>query len=102
MASVAHPAIDTVTERLVHSRDSIGSLDAGSAILTADAAAETGSGRVRVAETGARAHRVFVVALTVSCVSRRFDIYTTINTLDAASDTLQGALCHSRNDVVHP
>ena len=68
MASVAHPAIDTVTERLVHSRDSIGSLDAGSAILTADAAAETGSGRVRVAETGARAHRVFVVALTVPCI----------------------------------
>ena len=83
MALVAHPAIDTVTERLVHSRDSIGSLDARSAILTANAAAETGTGRVRVTETGARAHRVFVVALTVSCVEDMFKRIT--RTLCAAA-----------------
>ena len=68
LAFVTHPTVDTVTERLIDSRDSIGSLDARAAIFTADVAAQTGSGRVRVAETGARTHRVFVVTLTVSCI----------------------------------
>ena len=72
LALVAHPAVDTVTERLIDSRDPIGSLDAGAAILAADVTAETGSGRVRVAEAGARSHRVFIVTLAVSCIQHMF------------------------------
>ena len=59
-------------ERLIGSRDSIGSLDARAAILTADVAAQTGRGRVRVAEAGARSHRVFIVTLAVSCIQNMF------------------------------